>query len=163
VQNITAEYTNGKNSTCHKCGYIAIISIRREIDKNWQLEINGETSSTIPKPYSLSWSPSQYLRTVELIKFVITRSSLFWDPTQRTVVILYGRFGIIYRPILKGQTVQERCVFALRFKYSSQYLFEKIRQKSNPGVVSSFLYRLHPSSFHSVRNESIREKVWKPS
>jgi len=53
------------------------------------------------------------------------RSSLFWDLTQRTVVILHPRFGIIYRPIFKGQIVQERYVFALRFKYSSQYLLEK--------------------------------------
>jgi len=50
VQNITDEYTNGNNSTCHKCGYIAIISIRREVDKNGQLEINGETSSTHTQP-----------------------------------------------------------------------------------------------------------------
>jgi hypothetical protein len=31
------------------------------------------------------------------------RSALFWDVTQRRVVILYRRFG----PIFKGQEVQE--------------------------------------------------------
>jgi len=50
VHNITAEYTNDNNIACHKCGYIAIISIRREVDKNGQLEINGETPSTHTQP-----------------------------------------------------------------------------------------------------------------
>jgi hypothetical protein len=54
AQNITAEYTNGNNLTCHKCGHIIIISIRREVDKNGQLEINGETPSTHTQPILLA-------------------------------------------------------------------------------------------------------------
>jgi hypothetical protein len=54
VQNITAEYTNAYNLTCRKCGHIVTISIRREVDKNGQLEINGETPSTHTQPILLA-------------------------------------------------------------------------------------------------------------
>jgi hypothetical protein len=53
LQNITAEYTSGNNLTCHKCGYIAIISIRSEVDKNGQREIKGKTPSTHTQPILL--------------------------------------------------------------------------------------------------------------
>ena len=54
MQNITAEYTNGNNLTCHKREHILIISIRREVDKNGQLEINDETPSTHTQPMLLA-------------------------------------------------------------------------------------------------------------
>jgi hypothetical protein len=39
---------------------------------------------------------------------VCLRSTLFWDITQRRVVILFRRFGTAYiGPIFKGQEVQE--------------------------------------------------------
>jgi hypothetical protein len=38
---------------------------------------------------------------------MLMRSTLFWDITQRRVVILYRRFGTIIGPIVKGQEVQE--------------------------------------------------------
>jgi hypothetical protein len=38
---------------------------------------------------------------------MLMRTALFWDVTQRRVVILYRRFGTMYRSHLKGQEVQE--------------------------------------------------------
>jgi hypothetical protein len=37
---------------------------------------------------------------------MLMRSALFWDITQRRVVILYRRFGTTYRPHFKGQDVR---------------------------------------------------------
>jgi hypothetical protein len=38
---------------------------------------------------------------------MMTRSALFWDITQRQVVILYRRFGTTYRSPFKGQEAKE--------------------------------------------------------
>ena len=40
---------------------------------------------------------------------VSMRSALFWDFTQRKIVVSYWRFGMTCSPIFKGQVVQEEC------------------------------------------------------
>lgn len=108
MQNITAEYTNGKHLTRHKCGYVAVISIRAEVDKDVRLEINDEAPSTTTQP--------TLLELIALIIFANSRVNKVRDYEIFALlgshaVIPYRRFGTIYRPIFNGQIVQERYVF----------------------------------------------------
>ena len=46
-----------------------------------------------------------YLKSFEGVKWIETRTALFWVVTQRVMVIPYRRFGIICRSYLKGSRI----------------------------------------------------------
>jgi hypothetical protein len=50
---------------------------------------------------------------IHLNAFLFERSSLFWDVTQRGLVVMYRRFGTTHIPHFQRQAVQEEALLEL--------------------------------------------------
>jgi len=47
-------------------------------------------------------------RLIHLSTFSFERSSLFWDITQRRLVVIYRRFGTTHKPHIQGPNIPRR-------------------------------------------------------
>jgi hypothetical protein len=80
---------------------------------------------------------------------VIRRSSLFWDLTQRTVVIPYRRFGINLSPQLQRSNSPRNSPRTLRLRPGIQ-IFLSVRVRENQAEEQSWRFHLYPISSSSV-------------